>query len=351
MEDLQNFVSDYTKDRKHLHLVIGVIREGDIEYYSFCNTKKKSMIPPENMLFEIGSITKLFTSILLLEMEREKLVSSNDFVGRYVHHVENEYLNKITLKNLVTHTSGLPILATNHILSKNRLNPYSNYTEDDLSAFLSNADYTDSIGSFEYSNTGMGLLGNILCKVSGSTYDDLLKKYITSQLKMGETAVILDSEQKSRLLNGHTSTGKRVPHWDLSVHEGAGAIKSSVRDLSLFIQANLYDDNPIASTLQKSHLPILNGDSNRYFGWHNDKLLDKCILWHNGATYGFNSYLALNKELGIGIVLLSNYCYASISIVDHYFDQLIKLITKKEPSQGVFVDPIGKKVMEAIIQR
>ena len=150
MEDLQNFVSDYTKDRKHLHLVIGIIREGDIEYYSFCNTKKKSMIPPENMLFEIGSITKLFTSILLLEMEREKLVSSNDFVGRYVHHVENEYLNKITLKNLVTHTSGLPILATNHILSKNGLNPYSNYTEDDLSAFLSNADYTDSIGSFEY---------------------------------------------------------------------------------------------------------------------------------------------------------------------------------------------------------
>ncbi|MGG3281111.1 serine hydrolase domain-containing protein [Paenibacillus solani] len=356
MEDLQDFVSDYTKDRKHIHLVIGIIRKGDTEYYSFCNTKKKSTISPENMLFEIGSITKLFTSILLLEMEREKLVSSNDFVGRYLHNVENEYLNKITLKNLATHTSGLPILATNHFLaknklnlSKNRLNPYSNYSEDDLTAFLSNADYTDSIGSFEYSNTGMGLLGNILCKVSGSTYDDLLKKYITGPLKMGETAVILDSEQKSRLLNGHTSTGKKVPHWDLSVHEGAGAIKSSIRDLSLFVQANLNDDNPLASTLQKSHIPILNGDSNRYFGWGNDKLLEKDILWHNGATYGFNSYLALIKELGIGIVLLSNYCYASISIVDHYVDQLKKWITKKEPSQGVFVDPIGKKIMEAIV--
>ena len=95
---------------------------------------KKSMIPPENMLFEIGSITKVFTSILLLEMEREKLLSSDDMVGKFVQNVENDYLNKITLKSLATHTSGLPILATNHILAK-RSNPYSMYTEEDLTAF------------------------------------------------------------------------------------------------------------------------------------------------------------------------------------------------------------------------
>ncbi|WP_028558973.1 serine hydrolase domain-containing protein [Paenibacillus pinihumi] len=351
MKDLQSFVSDYTKDKKHLHLVIGIIREGDIEYFSFCNNKKKSMIPPENMLFEIGSITKVFTSILLLEMEREKLVFSDDIVGKYVQNVENDYLNKITLKSLATHTSGLPILATNHVLSKNRSNPYSTYTEEDLTAFLANADYTDSIGSFEYSNIGVGLLGNILCKVSGSKYEELLKKYITSPLKMNETAVMLDSEQNDRFLNGHASTGKRVPHWDLSIYEGAGGIKSSVSDLSLFVQANLNDDNPIASTLQKSHLPIWIGNSNRYFGWGEDKLLDKCILWHNGGTSGFNSYLALNKELSAGIVLLSNYSFFSNSLMDYYFAQLMKLITKKEPSQGTMIDSIGKKIFEAIICR
>lgn len=118
MKDLHNFVSDYTKDKKHLHLAIGIIREGDIEYFSFCNSKKKSMVPPENMLFEIGSITKVFTSILLLEMEQEKLLSSDDMVGKFVQNAENDYLNKITLRSLATHTSGLPILATNHILSK-----------------------------------------------------------------------------------------------------------------------------------------------------------------------------------------------------------------------------------------
>ncbi|MFF2089546.1 serine hydrolase domain-containing protein [Paenibacillus sp. NPDC058174] len=351
MKDLQSFVSDYTKDKKHLQLVIGIIREGDIEYFSFCNDKKKSMIPPENRLFEICSITKVFTSILLLAMEQEKLISSDDTVGKYVQNVKNDYLNKISLKSLATHTSGLPVLAANHILSKNRSNPYSIYTEEDLIAFLSDADYTDRIDSFEYSNIGMGLLGNILCKVSGNTYDELLKKYITSPLKMNETAVMLDSEQNGRFLNGHASTGKRVPHWDLSIYEGAGGIKSSVSDLSLFVQANLNDDNPIASTLQKSHLPIWIGNSNRYFGWHEDKLLDKSIVWHNGASSGFNSYLAWNKELSLGIVLLSNYSFFSNSLIDYYFAQLRKLITRKEPTQGTMIDSIGKKIMEVIMQR
>ncbi|MDN8593012.1 serine hydrolase domain-containing protein [Paenibacillus sp. 11B] len=350
MMDLQSYVSDYTKDKKHLQLVIGVVREGDIEYFSFNNNKKKSLIPHEHMMFEIGSITKVFTSILLLEMEKEKLLSSDDVVGKFMQNVENDYLNKITLRSLATHTSGLPILATNHNLAKKRSNPYSMYTQQDLTAFLSNADYTDSMGSFAYSNIGVGLLGYILCKVSGSTYDDLLKKYITSPLRMNETAVMLDSEQNGRFLNGHASTGKRVPHWDLAIHEGAGGIKSSVRDLSLFVQANLNDDSPIAATLQKSHLPIWIGDSNRYFGWGEDQLLDKGILWHNGGSAGFNSYLAFNKELRVGVVLLSNYSFFSNSLIDNYVAQLKKWITKKEPSQGMMIDFTGKKILEEIMQ-
>ena len=135
------------------------------------------MIPPENMLFEIGSITKVFTSILLLEMEREKLLSSDDMVGKFVQNVENDYLNKITLKSLATHTSGLPILATNHILAK-KIESLFNVYRGRFNCFLSDADYTDSIGSFGYSNIGVALLGYILCKVSGSKYDELLKNIL-----------------------------------------------------------------------------------------------------------------------------------------------------------------------------
>ncbi|PWW42337.1 MULTISPECIES: serine hydrolase [Paenibacillus] len=162
---------------------------------------------------------------------------------------------------------------------------------------------------------------------------------------------MLDAEQNGRFLNGHASTGKRVPHWDLAIHEGAGGIKSSVSDLSLFVQANLIDNNPIASTLQKSHLPISIGNSNRYFGWGEDNLLDKGILWHNGGSAGFNSYLAFNKELRVGVVLLSNYSFFTNVLIDYYVSQLTKWITKKEPSQGTMIDFTGKKILEEIIQR
>ncbi|PQP84770.1 hypothetical protein C0Q44_09655 [Paenibacillus sp. PCH8] len=223
MRDLQRFVSDYTKGKKHLHLEIGMITKGDSEYHSFGNPQKKSTVPPEHRLFEIGSVTKLFTSILLLEMERQQLLSTDDTVGKYIHNGKNDYLNKVTLKSLATHTSGLPRLATN-LSSKNRYNPFSTYTEEDLLAFLSDADFTDQMGTYEYSNTGMGLLGHILCKVSGSTYDDLVKKYITGPLDMTETAATLNAEQNGRFVNGHTSTGKKMPHWDTSVHEGQGRL-------------------------------------------------------------------------------------------------------------------------------
>lgn len=351
MIDLQSFVSDYIKGKKHLHLEIGVITKEDIEYHSLGNPQKKSVAAPEHRLFEIGSVTKLFTSILLLELEREQQLSADDTVGKYIHNGKNDYLNKVTLKSLATHTSGLPRLATNLNPTKNRLNPYSDYTEDDLLAFLSDADFTDQMGSFEYSNTGVGLLGYILCKVSGSTYDDLLKKYITGPLNMTETAAMLNAEQNGRFVDGHTSTGKKMPHWDLSVHAGAGAIKSSLHDMSLFVQANLNDDHPIASAIQKSHVPIMIGDSDLYLGWHKDKLLDQNILWHNGGTFGFSSYLAINKEQSIGVVLLSNYCFGSASIVDEYLDAIFKFITKKDLYPLMPLDPVGNKILEAMMQR
>lgn len=349
MKDLHNFVSDYTKDKKHLHLAIGIIRGNDIEYFSFSHDTEKSMIPAENRLFEIGSITKVFTSMLLLAMEQEKLLSTDDVVGKFLPSIKNDYLNKITLKNLATHTSGLPILATNHNMAKKRSDPYSMYKEEDLTAFLATADFTDGIGSFAYSNLAVGLLGNILCKVSGSTYDELLTRYITEPLQMKETAVLLNSEQNSRFLNGHASTGRRVPHWNLAVHEGAGGIKSSIRDMSLLVQANLNDDHPIASILAKSHLPNTIGNANLYFGWAGDNIQDKEILWHNGGSAGFNSYLAFNKELRVGVVLLSNYSFFSNVLIDHYVSQIKKWITRKEPAQAMMIDSVGIEILEAML--
>ncbi|PZT52155.1 serine hydrolase domain-containing protein [Paenibacillus silvae] len=351
MRDIQGFVSDYIKGKKHLHLEIGIVTKGDIEYHSFGNPPKAGGAAPEHRLFEIGSLTKLFTSMLLLELQHQQRLSIDDTVSKYIHQGKNDYLKKITLKHLATHTSGLPRLAPNLSSKKNRYNPYSRYKEQDLLAFLADADYTEQIGSFEYSNTGMGLLGYILCKVTDSTYDALLKKYITNPLNMMETAAVLNTEQNSRLVNGHTSTGKVMPHWDLGgVHDGAGAIKSSVYDMSLFVQANLKEDHPLASAMQQSHVPVKIGDSDLYLGWQEDTALDQAILWHNGGTFGFTSYLAINKEQGVGVVLLSNYCFGSAARVDEYLDAIYKFFTKKDLYPLTFLEPVGESILESMMK-
>ncbi|CAI6084341.1 Protein flp [Paenibacillus sp. JJ-100] len=351
MRDLQSVVSEYMKGKKHLHLEIGIVTRGDIEYHSFGNSPKQSTVAPEHRLFEIGSLTKVFTSILLLELEHQQRLSSDDTVNMYIDHGKNDYLNKITLKHLATHTSGLPRLATNLSSKNNRYNPYVNYKEQDLLTFLADADYTDQIDSFEYSNTGVGLLGYILCKVAGSTYDDLLKTYIADPLNLTETAALLNAEQNGRLVDGHTSTGKIMPHWDLSVHDGAGAIKSSLHDMCLFAQANLNEDHPLAPTMQQSHIPVRVGDSDLYYGWQEDTVSDQQVLWHNGGTFGFSSYLAINKEQGVGVVVLSNYCFGSASRVDEYLDAIYKFLTKKDLYPLTFLDPVGKNILESLLQK
>ncbi|WP_426333516.1 serine hydrolase domain-containing protein [Paenibacillus silvae] len=351
MRDIQGFVSDYIKGKKHLHLEIGIVTKGNIEYHSFGNPPKPCKAAPEHRLFEIGSLTKVFTSMLLLELQNQQRLSTDDTVSKYIQQGKNDYLKKVTLKHLATHTSGLPRLAPNLSSKKNRYNPYSRYTEQDLLAFLADADYTEQIGSFEYSNTGMGLLGYILCKVTDSTYDALLKKYITNPLNMMETASVLNTEQNSRLVDGYTSTGKVMPHWDMNgVHDGAGAIRSSVHDMSLFVQANLNEDHALAAAMQQSHVPVRIGDSDLCFGWEKDKALDEDILCHGGVTFGSTSYVAIKKEQGVGVVLLSNYSIGSADRVDEYLDAIYKFFTKKDLYPLTFLEPVGKSILESMMQ-
>ncbi|PQP84771.1 hypothetical protein C0Q44_09660 [Paenibacillus sp. PCH8] len=117
------------------------------------------------------------------------------------------------------------------------------------------------------------------------------------------------------------------------------------------MQANLNEDHPLASAIQQSHIPVMIGDSTHHYTWFSDNISDQNILWHNGSTFGFSSYLALNKEQSIGVVLLSNYCFGSASMVDEYLDAIFKFITKKDLYPLMPLDPVGNKILEAMMQR
>ena len=263
-----------------------------------------------NTIFEIGSITKVFTSLLLADMVARGEVSLDDPVAKYLPEtvkIPSRGDRQITLHDLSTHTSGLPRLPSN-MKPANPANPYADYTVEQLYQFLS--DYKlprDPGAKFEYSNLGGGLLGHALAGRSGMDYEALVKSRICGPLGMNSTRISLSPEMKVRLAVGHDDRMKPVPNWEIPTLAGAGALRSSANDLLTFLAANIgYTKSPLASAMAgmlKSPRPTGDPDREIALGW---LMEDKKIMWHNGGTGGFRSVIAFDPRVRVGVVVLSN---------------------------------------------
>ena len=216
---------------------------------------------------------------------------------------------EITLSHLSTHTSGLPRLP-NNLVFKDPSNPYAHYTDADLAAFLaSHVLRRDPGDRYEYSNLGAGLLGQALARAAGSSYEELLVARIASRLGMADTRITLTDELKRRLAPPHAAVGKPAANWDLPALAGAWALRSTARDMLLFLEANLGAAPGTAMAL--SHEERFSGGPNGPrigLGWHRAPLLSsgKTMIWHNGGTGGYRSFAGFVKESRTAVVVLSN---------------------------------------------
>jgi len=204
-------------------------------------------------IFEIGLMTKVFTSLGLMDMVQKGEVAVTDPVSKYLPasvRVPERNGKKITLQDLSTQSSGLPRMPSN-FHPKDDLNPYPDYSAELLYEFLSGYQLTRDIGSqYEYSNLGVGLLGQVLTLRAGMDYEALVRSRICMPLGMNDTRVTLTPEMKARLAIGHGPTMNPVPNWDLSALAGAGALRSSANDIPTFLAANLgYTKTPLASAM------------------------------------------------------------------------------------------------------
>ena len=204
-------------------------------------------------MFEMGSTTKVFTSTILADMVKKGEVSLDDPVAKYLPKeakVPERGGKQITLLDLATHSSGLPSLPSN-FKPKDPKNPYADYTEAQLWEFLAGYQLTRDIGSkFEYSNMGVGLLGQALARRAGTDYEALVRARVTGPLKMENTRVALTPAMKAHLAAGHSATREPAANWDLPVFAGAGALRSDARDMLTFIGAHLgYVESPLAGAM------------------------------------------------------------------------------------------------------
>jgi serine-type D-Ala-D-Ala carboxypeptidase/endopeptidase len=299
--------------RKGVAIVVGVIDPSGRRTVAYASAKAGEGPVDANTVFEIGSVTKVFTSLLLADAVQHGEVALTDPVSKYLPpnvKVPERGGKKITLVDLATHTSGLPRMPTNHH-PKDPGNPDADYTVAQLYEFLSSVELTRDIGSkYEYSNLGVGLLGHALARRAGTDYETLVRTRILEPLGMKSTAITLSKSMKEHLTPGHDGELHKVSNWDIPTLAGAGALRSTANDLLTFLAANIgIEKSPLAPAMAAmiaARRPTGNPNLEIALGWHIRTRDGHEIIWHNGGTGGYRTWIGFEPKSRTGVVVLSN---------------------------------------------
>jgi CubicO group peptidase (beta-lactamase class C family) len=330
-------------------IVVGVIGPEGRRVIAYGNLEKGDARPLNgDTVFEIGSATKVFTSLLLADMAQGKQVALDDPVAKYLPatvKMPERNGRSITLVDLSTHTSGLPRLPGN-LSPRDPGNPYADYSVEQLYQFLSGYQLTRDIGStYEYSNLGGGLLGHVLARRAGTDYEAIVESRICVPLGMKSTAITLTPEMKARLAVGHNAALAPVKNWDLPTLAGAGALRSTANDLLIFLAANLgYSKSllsPAMAAMLKTRRPTGQQGLEIALGWHIFTSNGKEIVWHNGGTGGYRSFIGFDPRTRIGVVALSN-TSTNVGVDDigrHLLDNSVPLAVAPKEHKEAKIDP------------
>ena len=328
---IDSVANAYLKNSNTKSLAIGVINKNKINtfFYGQTDAAIKTSIPDGNTLYEIGSISKVFTATLLADLVEKGTISLDDSIAKFLPDsiAQNPYIQKITFKHLTNHTAGFPKLPESFFkLSKfNIHNPYANYTRSDLFHYLKDFKSENEPGeNFEYSNLGTGLLGELISIITKKSYNQNIQEIIATPLGMTNTVQIVNPKTQ-RMVKVYNEEGKEVPVWDFQALAGAGALKSTVHDLLRFAQYQFKLpetalENAMALTRQFTYYLPPNTDIG--LAWHMNMIDDVIQIWHNGATGGSSSFIGLVPDKKSAIVVLSN---SAIS-VDEISTQILEKI-------------------------
>jgi serine-type D-Ala-D-Ala carboxypeptidase/endopeptidase len=308
-ESIDNIMEASIKEQQLIGVVVGIVQPNSTLIRGYGTMRAGANITPDgSTMFELASIGKLFTTAAV-----QIGVNGNDFdwddpiAKRLSSKIQMPISCKATLRNLATHTSGMPALPSNFLEKMtDEQNPYKNLSINDLYDYLTTCKEDKKIGEYEYSNFGMGVLGHILELKYRKKYEDIIKDEICAPLAMHNTTIALSPTQKAQLAQGYDEKGQPTPIWQDTVLAGAGSFLSNAEDMVKFIQANLDEANStISPQLMACHAPQMKGETG--LGWHiEDVIMSKQIWWHNGGTGGYSSYIAIDKNSKSGCIILSN---------------------------------------------
>ncbi len=327
---IRRHCAPFINQGKSIGLAVAVVTPTNATIMTFGRPSLSAGTPPgADTLFEIGSITKTFTGITLArEIERGVVRLEQPVQELLPPNVKLPAAARgVTLRHLTTHSSGFPRLPDNWSpLSSIAMllfgsDPYAGYGVADLMKDVSTVNLQSEPGAKScYSNFGMTLLGYLLATKAGSSYETLVKREVCLPLEMRDTTVTLDRTQASRVAQAYRAVLRcgplvlalRSDPWfvgnDLG---GAGALRSTANDMLKYLQANMHPEGqPIEQALRESHQELFREDEHTTYGMNwihsQSEKLTHPMLWHNGGTGGFRSFIGFTEDSRFGVLVLSN---------------------------------------------
>lgn len=293
-----------TNDSESAIITIGIIKDGEMNYTVY--GKDSCLLQNTEYEYEIGSITKTFTASLLSKAISEQRISLKDSIDKYLELPSKDYYP--TIERLVTHTSGYK----GHYFDKQMINNFLHGEDNDFYG-INNKSLVGKIGeinlknneyTYNYSNFGISVVGSVLSQIYGDKYSTIMNDYIKNELQLKNTRIF-------------DNTGDLSGYWNWKSDDSylpAGGIISTISDMLKYANLHMKEELPYLSLSHESISKV--GATTKQFekmgirldemgiGWVIDT--ENNIIWHNGATSNFNSYIAIDKEKQIGVVILSN---------------------------------------------
>lgn len=301
---------ELTRTGMHASIVIAIIDGKDSAVYGFGSVHAgKNIKPGADTVYQIGSVTKTMTGLLLADAVVQNKVKPDEPLAALLpgYTVPAFDGKTITLLDLATHYSSLPRLPDN-FAPKDPANPYADYTEARQRQFLAAYHLPRAPGTkFDYSNIGYAVLGTALAAQAGTSYEALLQKRIAVPLGMRSTSNKPTHGMLARLAPGHLLSGEPTPAWDLNVVAPAGGVYSSARDMISYLQAYMFKPlRPYALAIQPQR--ALGPDSGTKIGlaWLLEQQQGQTYAWHSGQTGGYSSYAAFTTDGKRGVMVLTN---------------------------------------------
>lgn len=312
--------ADKLTDQRNLGVVVAVVAGDEVRYAGAGRVGGGETAPPDgDTIFEIGSVTKVFTSLVLARLAVGETVGLDEAVSDLLppwSRVPSRDGRHITPEHLATHTSGLPRLPkgmlVRALLRPNTPDPYADCTAEVLLRGLADTKLGAVPGKrFRYSNLGGGLLGLALAERTGTDYEALVDREICKPLGLDDTHVNLDTGRAARMAQGHGKRGRPVPPWNLADLVGAGGLRSTAADLVTFVRAQLRPDGgPFGDAIRLSRAVDYVGNPfmRAHLGWMSvgPRGKDYRQYFHNGQTGGFASFVGFTPAKDVAVVALSN---------------------------------------------